>query len=273
VRNRRQTGVLVVLMLVISVVCGCSEATPEVVEVTRVVEVTATATEEPTATPPPEPTATKTPAPTLTPRPTFTRGPTRTPLPTPTPTPMPETIVYEGSGDDVLDLDYDEDRGYFLYISGNDASRHFDVWSVDGSNNKIDLLVNTSDPYRGWHGFDMTDEGVVRLLITAVGPWEVRMIPAAPIPEAQEHLVEVPPGVFEGEGDNILVLVGDEPDVMSVVSNAMGRHFDMWSYGDSGRDLLVNTSDPYDGRVLLGPGTSILEIHAVGPWTIEIEGK
>ena len=87
VKNRRQTGVLAVLLLVVAIVCGCSEVTPTPIVVTRVVKVTPVATVEPTATSTPGPTTTETPFPTFTPRPTFTRSPTRTPKPTATPTP------------------------------------------------------------------------------------------------------------------------------------------------------------------------------------------
>ena len=48
------------------------------------------------------------------------------------------------------------------------------------------------------------------------------------------------------------------------------RHFSVWLHSGSDDDLLVNTSDPYDGRVRLsGPG--IIEVNAVCDWTLDVQ--
>jgi hypothetical protein len=38
-------------------------------------------------------------------------------------------------------------------------------------------------------------------------------------------------------------------------------------------DLLVNTTDPYEGTVPLASDTGVIEFEAVGPWSIEVTEK
>ncbi len=81
------------------------------------------------------------------------------------------------------------------------------------------------------------------------------------------------PGEYEGTGDTVLILHGGKPDIAHIAGNKEGRHFHVWAYGTEDIDLLVNTSDPYVGTVLMPPSTVILEIGAEGEWLIEIEAR
>jgi len=89
-----------------------------------------------------------------------------------------------------------------------------------------------------------------------------------PIPE---------PLVITGTGDSI-----EDIDnyfniaIVHIVGNSSGHHFAVINYGEDGEsiDLLVNTTEPYDGIRPLdfrnGEHTTRFEIKATGEWTIEI---
>lgn len=225
----------------------------------RTVEAIAEATEE--ARP------TNTPAPTNTPEPTNTPAPTDTPRPTLTPTPLPEPILLEGSGDTVVDVDWVFGPAIAV-IRGNSGSRHFAVTSLDRSNNTIDLLVNTTEPYDGMRPINFTSQEVARFEVSADGSWSIEIRPLA-----MADALTVP-GTFEGSGDHVFLLEGATPDTARVIGNSSGRHFAVhgWIPGEL-TDLLVNTTDLYDGTVLLDPDTLIIQVTAVGSWTIGVTAR
>jgi predicted small lipoprotein YifL len=265
---KRPVRILIVLV-VLSLIAGCggksATATPEPTNTPR-----PTDTPEPTSTPLPTdtPVPTDTPEPTNTPTPTLTptQTPTRTPKPTststPTPTPVPEPLVYTGSGDAVVDLDRPNEAS-LIHIAGNAAGHHFAVKSYDSVGNYLELLVNTTEPYNGTRPLDfMADEYATRLEITASGDWAVTISPLVLI-----SVLDVP-GTYEGEGDDVIFLNGN-PDLATIEGNQAGRHFAIKGY-NGGRNLLVNTTDPYEGTVILHKETLILEIIAEGPWSITV---
>ena len=93
-------------------------------------------------------------------------------------------------------------------------------------------------------------------------------IPPTPIPD---------PIVLTGTGDSIVDVDNYfEFAIAHIVGNSSGRHFAVTNYGGDGEsiDLLVNTTDPYDGIKPLdfrnGEHTTRFEIKANGEWTIEI---
>jgi hypothetical protein len=234
-------------------------------------EATATATDVP-ATPTTAPTATAlpptpTPAPTNTPTPTPTPQPTATPVPpTPTPTPVPEPRSYSGTGADVISIEKpgDADDAVLVYVRGNAAGRYFGVTShaADGSQN--DLLVNTTDPYEGVVLMDIRAGQVsTRLQVTAEGEWYIELRPLV-----MARRVDVP-GTIEGSGDDVFIVVGD-PDTAHISGNQADRYFGVIAYSNRSH-LLVNTTDPYDGRVIVPGDVVLVEVSAEGPWTITFE--
>jgi hypothetical protein len=68
----------------------------------------------------------------------------------------------------------------------------------------------------------------------------------------------------------LLLLTGSEPDIATITGNASSRYFGVFGYHAS-RDLLVNTTDPYEGRVSINRNTLILEIISIEEWSIDIE--
>lgn len=259
---QRKNPLLIAITLSLMVtVSACGGATPE-----------PTATPAPTDTPSPTdtPTPTDTPIPTdtPTPKPTDTPTPTDTPMPTATPTPVPEVQTYSGTGDSVVDVETHVGPA-IVHVVGNASGRYFAVENYGPNNTKMDLLVNTTAPYDGYHPLDWRDdEETTRFSVEAVGQWTIEIIPFAPIPEVGEHVIEVP-GTYEGKGDDVIILAGETPDLAKISGNNGDRYFSVEGYTD-GYDLLVNTTEPYDGIVLLNPDTWAFEVTASGPWTIEV---
>jgi len=250
------TNKLCVLVLLLSL-AACAQSTPEPTPT----HIPSPAPPTHTPTPPP-PTATPSPIP-----PTDTPSPTDTPLPSPTPTPLPEPVTYTGANDTILDI---EPLGpAVLPITRNHSARHFAVTTYGPGNEKLDLLINTTDPYDGSRPLDWSDdETTVRLEINAVGPWTIEHLPLAPIPQMLAHAVEIP-ATYESAGDDVIIILNSEPDIAEITGNDDSRYFGATAWTSTGRDLLINTTDPYAGTVLLDRQTFALEIVATGPWTVQ----
>ena len=221
--------------------------------------------QETDTTEPPEPT--NTPRPTSTPRPTRTPRPTDTPAPTLTPTPAPEPIVLTGSGDDIVDVEKWPGPA-LARITGNSAGAHFAVINYDAQGNQIDLLVNTTDPYSGMRPLDLLDsQHTTQFEVKATGDWTIEVLPFL------ENATSVDvPGTVSGTGDAVLILL-DEAATASVTGNAAGSHFAVLGYGGLFPDLLVNTTEPYDGEVRVAAGSRVFVVTAVGDWTIELTAR
>lgn len=199
--------------------------------------------------------------------PTNTPGPTRTPRPTLTPTPLPEPLSVTGSGDAVINLTWPHGPALAV-ITGNRGGDHFAVKSLDANSEAIDLLVNTTDPYRGVRPINFTDEEVRRFEVTATGSWTIEVRPLAMAERLQV------PGRVQGSGDQVLFLAGRTPDTAHIEGNSSGDHFAVhgWIPGDF-TDLLVNVVEPYEGTVLLNSDTLVLQVTAAGAWSIEVTAR
>jgi hypothetical protein len=211
------------------------------------------------------PLRTNTPLPTNTPKPTSTPKPTNTPAPSNTPTTPPTPLAFAGNGDSIVDV---ETSGPALvHIVGNSSSRFFAVINYDANNEQIDLLVNTTDPYDGIRPLDfMEDEQTYRFEVKADGEWTIEVLPLSSI-----YKLEIP-GEISGKGDYVFAIIGGTPDTAIINGNASSRYFGVFGYGDR-KDLLVNTTDPYNGTVLLSSDTFIIEVRAEDDWTINIKTR
>lgn len=267
---KRLMSLMVVLLLAASLAAceSTADGTSTPPAGTPAAAAAATGTSQPAKpTPTPKPAkATNTPEPTATPAPpTPTPEPTATPAP-PTPTPLPEPKSYSGSGSDVVAIEKPggSDGAVIVHVTGNAESRYFGVTGFDDAGQQTDLLVNTTDQYDGitlldaWKGQTTT-----RLQVTAEGDWTIEI---RPLEMAQRAAV---PGATSGTGDNVLMLEG-KPDTAHIVGNADGRYFGVIGHGKLW-DLLVNTTDPYDGRVIVNTSTVVIEVKAIGDWQITFE--
>lgn len=177
------------------------------------------------------------------------------------PEPVPDPIIYTRNGDDIIKIEKPEDGPVMLYIKGNDDSRHFSVKDYDANDNRTNLFVNTTSPYEG---ITLDSEGTTVLLeIKAQGSWtiESRSVRSARVIES--------PGSINGTGDEVLLVKGDSSSA-TIKGNPNARHFAVKGYNPN-RNLMVNTTDAYEGTVRVARNTFLLEITAEDDWEILLE--
>lgn len=174
-----------------------------------------------------------------------------------------EPESYEGSGDDVITVDVSQGEPFLLYVSGNQESSHFAVTGFDDNDNQTELFVNTTEPYEGTT-LDYGDTTVLE--IDAPGAWEVEL------KAIQDTEVADAPGTIEGSGDDVFIVDGS-PETVKIEGNEEASHFSVHAYEmPLGRgDLLVNTTDPYDGRSRISSEVELMAITAVGDWEVTFE--
>lgn len=201
--------------------------------------------------------------PTDVPLPTDPPSPTDPPPPTAPPEFTFEPITFTGSGDSVIAIEKNDDPT-IIHITGNSSSSYFGVTTFGANGEQYDLLVNTTIPYDGILPLDFLDgETTTRIQITASGDWTIEILPLS---SARQLIV---PGGIQGTGDEVIFIIGS-PDIAAISGNAGSNYFGVLSYGLSGVDLLVNTTDPYTGAVIVGSDVFVLQITATGEWAIEI---
>jgi len=190
--------------------------------------------------------------------------PPPTEIPTTQPATLSEPIVITGNGDRVVDVQKGIEPA-IIQITGNAGGRYFGVTNYGSDNQQIDLLVNTTDVYDGFRPLDFYDDDhTTRLQIEAVGDWKIEILPLL-----AARVLSVP-GNIQGSGDDVFLLTGANPDLANITGNSGGRYFGVFSYGLSGGDLLVNTTDPYDGTVIVDRDSLVIEVQAIGTWSIDI---
>ncbi len=175
---------------------------------------------------------------------------------------------YSGSGDDILLVEKpDSDLPALLVIRGNSSSGFFSVSSYDENQEQIDLLVNTTNPYSGIVPVDLPVGTNTKMLeITATGSWVVNVYSIGSAPKVSSGSPK------SDEGDNLLWIEG-EASLASISGNSASSHFAVEAFDGNGNysKLLVNTTDPYSGKVMLPKGTLLLKISAVGSWSVSLQ--
>jgi hypothetical protein len=175
---------------------------------------------------------------------------------------------YTGTGDDVLMIEKPKaGLPALLVVSGNSVSKNFSMISYSSNREYIDLLVNTTDAYSGIVPIDLPPSTETKMLkVTATGSWQISVYS---IGAAQKISVEAPK---TDSGDNVLWIEG-KASIADISGNSEGSNFSVIAYDGNGNyaDLLVNTTDPYSGRVLLPANTLLLKISATGNWSIKLK--
>jgi hypothetical protein len=191
---------------------------------------------------------------------TPTLPPTEAPLPTPTE--QREPIVLTGSGDSIK---YPQKWiGPALVRINHSGDGPFLVWTQDQNAERVDLLAKSPGPYQGASLIDFTGaQRTLRFEVRAAGTWQIQVLPLS----LARH--ENVPGLFQGTGDEAVVLQGAPPDLMTVDASSATGELSIWSYGRT-EDLLVNTTAPYMGTVAIPKDAAGLGVKASGPWSIEI---
>lgn len=187
-----------------------------------------------------------------------------TPEPTPTPEPEPtedpnafEAVTHTGVGAGVVAMPEGSDIG--IVTATHEGSRNFVLWSLDGDNNQVDLLVNTIGGYTGTIPWGLTyDTEASSIQVEADGPWSITFEPLLSAPEL------VMPR--SGTGDSVLLYRGAA--ATPTFTHSGESNFAVWSYGDQ-RDLLVNEIGTYSGTHAITSGPAVIVITADGDWSVE----
>lgn len=173
---------------------------------------------------------------------------------------IPDPVMYSGNGDDVITIaPYDD--VFVFHITGNQAEHHFAVKGYDSAGEMTDLFVNTTSQYEGIT-LDPTQE-TVTLEVKATGDWaiEVQSINAMETISSGETKT--------GSGDSIMI-VRNHGNTASISGNAGEHHFAVKAFGREHDKLLVNTTEVYDGTVMLTGDPFLLSIDSEGEWSITL---
>jgi hypothetical protein len=168
-------------------------------------------------------------------------------------------------------LEWIPDTPGLVHIIGPAVRDNIVVYNYDSSGERIDLLVNTIGAYDGYKALDFFDgQDTSRFQVQAGGPWSIEIIP---LRQAQSERSLTVPGTYEGTGDDVVFITGAEPDIGTFKSGPEQSNFIVYSYGSSGRNLLVNEISPYEGVVIVPRGPFIITVQAVGPWTMDLSSR
>lgn len=174
---------------------------------------------------------------------------------------IPDPVTYTGNGDDVITL-APFDGVFVFHITGNSSKHHFAVKGYDSNGENTGLFVNTTSAYDGIT-IDPKQE-TTTLEVNASGDWiiEVQSINKMETISSGETL--------SGSGDTVIV-VSSYGSTATISGNAGNNHFAVKSYGRKRDKLLVNTTEVYEGTVMLSGEPIVLEIDAVGEWSITFD--
>jgi hypothetical protein len=181
----------------------------------------------------------------------------------PTPPPASQT-TFTGSGDNVVTINKAAGPS-LIYLQGGASDTNFIVESYEAGSTTGNLLVDALDTYEGIRPLDFDGGRTTRLQVNAAGTWtiEIRLL-------SSMRSVGTP-GTISGSGDEVFKVTGAAAE-SHIQGNAASRYFGVTSYSTSGeyQDLLVNTTDPYAGTVVLF-GPALIEVEATGPWSFASE--
>jgi len=174
--------------------------------------------------------------------------------------------TYTGNGDDVVILDPIDD--WFVFeIDGNKEEAYFGVIAYDKNGQRLTALVNTTDSYHGIV-YDKT-QSVTTLEINAKGSWSIS------VKSLYDCQYGMKGSTVKGTGDDVILFYSDKgrSATATIKGNAGEDYFGIIGYDKSGNRITayVNTTDKYDGKVLLKGEPVIFEINATGEWEINFE--
>ena len=224
---------------------------------TLTTSVVAGASQTPTQSPAP------TPSPIPTPSPTTAPTPTRPPTPIPTPAFDFSPIKLSGKGNKVPKFTIPRDVAAIATIT-NGGGSNFAVWSVAADGSEQDLLVNVIGKYSGTVLFDTESaQHSVAFQVESSSSWAITIKPV------QMSRSWNGTSKLTGRGDDVVMLVPSSHGLTTEgITHSGSSNFAVWSYGDDGRDLLLNVIGKYSGQSLLPSGTDLLQIQADGTWTV-----
>ena len=192
---------------------------------------------------------------TLVPTTTSTLASTTTSTLAPPPTTMPTPVVYDGRGDDVVDLSYPEPTKIAALHAVHQGRSNFIVHGLTNGES-TGGLVNEIGSYDGTVLLESADQ----LEIKADGPWHIELLPLLSLPSFDKHA--------DGRGDQVLIYSG--PRSVLALTHDGTSNFIVHAFTKGRSSGLVNEIGAYSGKVPLSAGPGFIEIHADGNWTLDV---
>jgi len=171
-------------------------------------------------------------------------------------------FIYTGEGDDVLTIEAPGEKDFFLMkVNGNESERYFGITGYDGEGNRISNYVNATYHYDGLRPIY---DPVEMLEVEAEGAWEIELKPISYV-----TVVDIP-GVIEGNGDYVFK-IDESVNVASVSGNEMDRYFGVTVFDEDFNRVrnIVNTTQEYEGNVMVAGEAVYFVVEAQGDWKIE----
>jgi hypothetical protein len=160
------------------------------------------------------------------------------------------------------------ESGLYQFAIRHAASGHFSVWLLDNTGEKVELLVNTSEPFDGSKAVRVPMAAEYLFDVSAEGPWEISFAS----PPLADHQTS-----FTAPGQAATPAFQLEPGLRVFrLSHAGSGHFSAWLLDSAGEkvELLANTSgSPFGGSkaVQVRGGWYVLDVSADRSWTITVE--
>jgi hypothetical protein len=178
---------------------------------------------------------------------------------TTTTTTIPPPAVYDGSGDDVIEITKPASGPAIVHARYTGGS-NFVVEALDANNEQTALLVNEIGAYEGTVALDFEDTDSSRLQITASGPWHI---------EVQDpRVAQRFDASVQGHGDNVLIYTGKTG--IAAINHSGQSNFVVTQITRTDSELLVNEIGAYSGRVPWAAGTAFVIVQADGDWSIAV---
>lgn len=163
-----------------------------------------------------------------------------------------------GQGDRVLAVAF-PDILWTLHVAGNSGEHHFAVKGYDPAFDSTELFVNTSEYYDGVT-LDAS-QSTAYLAVTSESDWTIEIVEARNLTEANQG------DTITGNGD-MVIMTDTVGSTATISGNSGANHFAVKSYSYTNSDLLVNTTDPYEGKVMLEFDPTLMVVTAEGDWSI-----
>ena len=189
---------------------------------------------------------------------TTTAAPTTTTTTPPTTTLPPEPIVFNGTGNDVVDLGAGNTR--FILRASHDGQSNFQVELLDQGLQPLDFPFNEIGPVTDATVVMDISSGGQFLQVTADGNWTLQLLDVASVPVVGDS--------FNGKGKSVVLY--DGPAAVFAITHDGESNFQV-TLGDTKTgeltDVVVNEIGPYSGRNPISVGPVLIEVAADGNWT------
>jgi len=189
---------------------------------------------------------------------TTTAAPATTTTVAPTTTVPAQPIVFNGSGNDVVDIGPDNAR--FILRASHDGKSNFQVELLDPAQQPVGVVFNEIGAVTDATVIMDVSKGGQFLQVTADGKWSLQLLDVSSVP--------VVGNTFKGTGKSVVKYDGPA-GVFAITHDGKSNFQVTLADPTSGQvtDVVVNEIGPYSGRNSITAGPVLIEVTADGNWT------